>query len=141
MIELKPCPFCGYQFPQLEAKSKTYYKGEQVYNTYVRCPACDARGRRAILSHFSTNKKAREYVAEAWNKRSNGWISVKDRLPEKVTEYWSDDVLVTDGKKCYVGYYHFLNRDWDGLYSDITHVKISHWMPLPEPPEGEIENG
>lgn len=69
MIEIKPCPFCG-NTAKLAEKSKTYYKGELTYNTYVYCPNCDTRGRRAILSHFPTNSKAREHVIEAWNRRA-----------------------------------------------------------------------
>lgn len=69
MIEIKPCQFCGSP-AKLADKSKTYYKGELTYNTYVYCPNCDARGRRAILSHFPTNSKAREHAIEAWNRRA-----------------------------------------------------------------------
>lgn len=57
------------------------------------------------------------------------WISVKDRLPE------DDDIVLT---------YHPLAKDTD---IEITTLKgwsinptiISHWMPLPEPPE--VEDG
>lgn len=69
MIEIRNCPFCG-STAKLAEKSKTYYKGELTYNTYVYCPNCDARGKRAILSHFPTNGKAREHVIQAWNRRA-----------------------------------------------------------------------
>ena len=70
----------------------------------------------------------------------NEWISVKDSLPEIDTP-----VLVA-----YIGYNsHSLMRDgvaaidlngtwgwWDGDCAEETVcVEITHWMPLPEPPE------
>lgn len=61
---------------------------------------------------------------------SSKWISVKDRLPE-------DDcpVLVTCGK----GYRSFIAR-YDHVWKcwKVSHtLRITHWMPLPEPPKGE----
>ena len=60
------------------------------------------------------------------------WISIKERLPEKVC-----DCLVYDSW----GYYwisHFTKKtkflDDDCVFTDET---ITHWMPLPEPPEKE----
>lgn len=58
-----------------------------------------------------------------------GWIDVKDRLPER---YETVIVHYGNGK---------IKLDWqdvsghfllDGLYGGVT-----HWMPLPEGPEGE----
>ena len=60
------------------------------------------------------------------------WISVEDRLPER-----NKTVLV-----------HVVGSDWDepdsyistdkllpeGLWA-IYHLSVTHWMPLPEPPE------
>jgi len=60
------------------------------------------------------------------------WISVEDELPEK-----GKDVLVYPGFKtgyCHPngGWFVYLGRK---SYSDT----ISHWMPLPEPPENSDE--
>lgn len=63
------------------------------------------------------------------------WISVKDRLPnEKINcivhykhsycdndDYWAIGVSFFDGNKFQIG---------------VTY-KVTHWMPLPEPPKGE----
>ena len=63
------------------------------------------------------------------------WISVKDRLPaEKVNcivhykhaycendDYWAIGICFYDGKKFQI--------DWA--------YKVTHWMPLPQPPKGE----
>lgn len=52
----------------------------------------------------------------------SGWISVKERLPKTGT------VLVTDGKIVITAPSSSVTKD--GL-------AITHWMPLPEPPEEE----
>lgn len=64
-----------------------------------------------------------------------GWISVKDRLPEKEGFY----LVVTKYGTVYRELY-FLGGDppepsfgWDG----VSNGKYTHWMPLPQPPKGE----
>ena len=54
------------------------------------------------------------------------WISVKDRLPGPFL-----CVLATDGEFVFVAAYQGQQR-WSGNdgFGDVT-----HWMPLPEPPE------
>ena len=81
--------------------------------------------------------------------KGSGWISVKDRLPEKDGEY----LVFTEQRDCFnalfeseigdggefgvwLNSYHpdtlgFLDSEWQE-YEGIT-----HWMPLPAPPEGE----
>lgn len=60
-----------------------------------------------------------------------GWISVKERLPKDF-----DQALVYDGDKHYpIGICH---KGESGIwYSDMAYGMgtITHWMPLPEPPE------
>ena len=55
------------------------------------------------------------------------WISVKDRLPE-----YEDLVLAYD--KNY-GVLRLLYRDGDWEDDIQFYTQITHWMPLPEPPE------
>ena len=59
----------------------------------------------------------------------DGWISVKDRLPESSGSY-----IVCSGKSRTVFTAHFWARDnrWSGRSLNLT---ITHWMPLPEPPK------
>ena len=57
------------------------------------------------------------------------WISVKDRLPD-----CADTVLAVDrdgirATAYYVGYWH--------SGGELDEYSVTHWMPLPEPPEGE----
>ncbi len=59
------------------------------------------------------------------------WISVKDRLPERLQRVivYAAGIILSDC--CYLR---------DGFYDNNTGLKIdpdliTHWMPLPEPPK------
>ena len=66
------------------------------------------------------------------------WISVKDRLPEEKVncivhykhaycdndDYWAIGLCFYDGEKFRI---------------DLSY-KVTHWMPLPQPPKGETNN-
>lgn len=68
------------------------------------------------------------------------WISVKDRLPELIpcnagTAYSEAVIVWTTGRKAMVAV-------WDGIdflcaadYWEAWGERITHWMPLPEPPK------
>lgn len=67
----------------------------------------------------------------------NGWISVKDRLPED-----DKDVLVYDSrsKEIIMASYNSDYDEWDNLYNYYDYLpvdEITHWQPLPELPEVE----
>lgn len=92
-----------------------------------------------LLTGYSIDTKPDvEYVAD--NLISNGvtvqeWISVDDRLPEEKVNcivryqhaycdndgYWAIGMCFYDGEKF----------QFDPAY------KVTHWMPLPQPPKGE----
>jgi hypothetical protein len=57
------------------------------------------------------------------------WISVKDRLPENENEYIVCGINVTT--------LNYINGEWfsDVFNTVIDKKLITHWMPLPEPPE------
>lgn len=78
------------------------------------------------------------------------WISVKDRLPDVAGMYivtacdewcshgegiWYDTVVV-------VAEYSGSCWNWNdnGIDCDIDDL-VTHWMPLPEPPKGDADNG
>jgi len=66
------------------------------------------------------------------------WISVKDRLPNKITNNKgiSEIVLITGSKghclRAYLDLGVWIVDTGSKLY--ITEA-VTHWMPLPEPPE------
>lgn len=64
------------------------------------------------------------------------WINVKDRLPK-----YENPVLAGNAELCFVNtaLYHVATRRWElpsGIFCEVT-----HWMPLPEPPKGDADNG
>ncbi|EGB9124981.1 DUF551 domain-containing protein [Escherichia coli] len=67
----------------------------------------------------------------------DSWISCSERMPKGYA-----DVLVTDGEHVEVkwwdesGYWN----SWTELNSDILAHEITHWMPIPEPPQ-EVNRG
>ena len=67
------------------------------------------------------------------------WISVKDRLPEYSNDGFADAVLVTDGFVQHMAY--FAGGEWrfaeSGEIKEPMWYRITHWMPLPQPPKGE----
>ena len=78
------------------------------------------------------------------SKNNDGWISIKDRLPERIgldddmTEYVLVCETAPSGNK-YVsvcGYEATGWSDWDN-FGTINPKNITHWMPLPEPPKEE----
>ena len=71
-----------------------------------------------------------------WADAHPHWISVEDELPPKKNEYddLSNNVLATDGKEIYESVYNHDFEDW--FTHDMWGLdKITHWMPLPQPPE------
>lgn len=59
------------------------------------------------------------------------WISVEDKLPndrEIVIIYWEYQGV----KKITSGSYNAICDYWQ--HGGATQLKVSHWMPLPEPP-------
>lgn len=71
-------------------------------------------------------------------KKGNSWISVKDRLPEKYKF-----VLCHKDGKTRIGYY--IGAEYAkgvAAFADQSHAHsfgVTHWMPLPEPPEVDAE--
>ena len=88
----------------------------------------------------------------------NGWISVKDRLPDKPghylictsINYWHGGCMDINNEHKYhesgtpIGYdgttmsvldcYYDVTGDWNRVFN----CHVTHWMPLPEPPKAEL---
>ena len=68
------------------------------------------------------------------------WIPVTERLPKLETYVYSVDVLFyVPYENIYVGYVNFESGTWRCKHSEELFAadKVTHWMPLPEPPKGE----
>ena len=59
-----------------------------------------------------------------------GWISVKDRLPEK-------NVPVLVWEKQGFAYVDMLEAECVWQIASTNYAIVTHWMPLPEPPKEE----
>lgn len=64
------------------------------------------------------------------------WISVKDRMPETYGRYLVhvEDIAGHEPQESceYIEYY------WgNGRFTGWEIFRVTHWMPLPEPPESE----
>ncbi|MBR5607735.1 MAG: DUF551 domain-containing protein [Bacteroidaceae bacterium] len=77
------------------------------------------------------------------------WISVEERLPEKngrylvIHKFYSYNLQgIFSWTDCYDGVEEHLRGramwyDYDSEYGDYATSGVTHWMPLPEPPEVE----
>jgi hypothetical protein len=61
------------------------------------------------------------------------WIPVTERLPEELRRVLA--YVKEDGYDRYAFAVYEYEKWWDCFY--IHPVNVTHWMPLPEPPEGE----
>ena len=61
------------------------------------------------------------------------WISVKDRLPEQKGDY----LCVCESGEISVGYFSKWIIGYGFETQEVGQGLVTHWMPLPDPPEGE----
>lgn len=79
--------------------------------------------------------------------RQMEWISVNDRLPERrdfvlvaclfVPESRYEVPRIAELRRSGMWY----SDDGCGIPLQARGIKVTHWMPLPEPPKGENESG
>lgn len=90
--------------------------------------------KKKIRNFITLNSVTKDEIRQEYNEifdklkeyeDSNGWISVEDRLPEirQKVLVCARDHIDTD----------WLTNDGKWMYCQIR--KITHWMPLPQPPK------
>jgi hypothetical protein len=91
-------------------------------------PICEWCDKHIITFRFPQGNNVCEFF-RAYAPQSE-WISVDERLPDKQAQY-----LIVDDE----GYMEVAL--WTRQFGWFSHVnrgnKVTHWMPLPEPPKGE----
>ena len=99
-----------------KAKDKTMKTPQELAEEYSLSLLPDPRDARLLCS------ERKDFLA-GYQAAAPQWISVKNKLPEHNTY-----VLVTDGSEVH------RSKVWQEFF-DMG--PVTHWMPLPKPPEGE----
>ena len=118
MRMLKKCPFCGNDVMLHRVDDFV-----EDFGYHIVCPCCDTSS-----PIYDIEQEAIEY----WNHREPGWASVEDDLPAE------DEMVLVYGVKNGRGsmYEDELYRGvWD--CSTVNGLKVTHWMPKPEPPKSK----
>jgi hypothetical protein len=99
----------------------------------------DPKTTSAALRPYAYDRKRRFAVVEdacalaAEELRNSCWVPVKERLPEQQGEY----LVCYGGKK--IETRMFLGGSFRRNYESVLSIEnLTHWMPLPEPPETEL---
>lgn len=66
----------------------------------------------------------------------NRWIPVSERLPENTGRYLTANISADD-EKCVFDLWFDCGEWYIDENDDEFIYKVTHWMPLPEPPKGE----
>lgn len=127
----------------------TFTQIDREYNTFTGMYPDKAEVERWVRLHKACNFRADItplYTAQPVPVTPDGWISCSDRMPEMGERQYY--VLAADFKNNYppsipntqVGVYgdwfNDGNPTWDdGDGEDLYLKEVTHWMPLPEPPQ------
>ena len=96
------------------------------------------RGYHEVLNHYLYDT-----AVDPNTTVDSKWISVKDRLPEESGNYLTYKSNSFMAVLTYSAKYKLFNA-WDWLSKETcirNATKVTHWMPLPEEPGKEDENG
>jgi hypothetical protein len=59
------------------------------------------------------------------------WINVGESMPDSDT----DVIVATEDGHVEAGYHN--GSEWRWLSAGIIEIPVTHWMPFPNPPEGQ----
>ena len=120
-----------------------------LHRAGINCRCWNKRDEALALIGEDTNDPASADDTNVGHK-SGGWISVNDRLPEAVEEDVNGKIAFSKSVLVYLVYdngFTYITNDKCRVDSKSwlheipgEGCKVTHWMPLPEPPkDGEIE--
>lgn len=118
MDELKNCPFCGGRNTYIDD-----YTTPVGIRWRVVCLDC-----MAMVDDGCEQQKYR--AIEAWNRRADGWIPIANGLPN-----------IEDYTRVLIYFDNGIIEMWnpilisESMKTDRMPTKVTHWMPLPQPPE------
>ena len=101
----------------------------------IDADALAARYMSAPPDYYHTSHIVGE-ITSAPTVKTQGWISVKDQLPESGKRCL---VYATQGFVCHISIASF-GRQFH-LSGRRANWRVTHWMPLPEPPKEDNGNG
>ena len=132
MTELKPCPFCGGEV-EIDMLDSEQNRNVKIYNA-VHCTECHQWFFKGL---------SREKTIAAWNRRPNQWIPVSERLPDDaygcllIVE--EDDYNGTTHEVLLPYFAGYDGEQWNDGDGQRIPFEVTHWMPLPQPLEGDTE--
>lgn len=115
-IELKGCPFCG---------GKAEFCQTDIF--WVRCENIECYSESGIGVEGE-----KDQAAELWNNRSDGWISVDERLPSVGGAYWT-----FNGGDTHKTVIQQRVHMYDLYSKQFNSGSVTHWMLLPQPPKAK----
>lgn len=131
--QIKPCPFCGC-IPEIEESCLNF--GEYSINGFKVSCECGVETRTKIYEYDGHSEiELKTKVIDIWNKRADGWISVKDRLPEGELV---DVIACLKNKTVHKVVFSTISSEkWFVVGVGLIHPDnpVTHWMPLPEVPK------
>ena len=134
-------------------KREEIIKALRCCNSETRCSGCPFEGQEPLLVGACAEKILKA-AADMLEQDAPGWISVKDRLPEPgeqvllIAYGWSDTTVYIGCLKHMEPVTSWLTgitsaeSEWHIQgWSYLKEPVVTHWMPLPCPPELPKEEG
>jgi predicted RNA-binding Zn-ribbon protein involved in translation (DUF1610 family) len=158
------CPSCGAEIPSDEIERAIEYYDRHIAECKEAVAKYEVPGFRKALS--ADIKRETLILAALREKQERRWIPITERLPEPETSVliWQSYREDSPYANITIGHLH-QERDfrrkpywtWIAYGADMAHPKIeayhrtdficpgnefvAHWMPLPEPPKEDKQNG
>ena len=112
-------------------------------NSTLTCDVEMGRDAVAYIQQLEQDNAQKDERIRKLEQRVPRWISVEERLPDKSHDWvliigkWESDGgwIVPHVAEYREGIWMTNGTGWNKI--EDLHIKITHWMPLPEPPEEE----